>query len=248
MFKTHTLIYTFVFISSFIFSYYTNYISYKIFGSIILGWSIFGLTSIGHELYHLDNLTIPEMIIGYLCLDLWSVRKSVWIRRHNKFHHHNVYDDGEDEHLIDGSIIKNIKHTIIILIKTYELLDFSLYNYLLILFRIYFFNLISWYSIIISYSVIIFCVTFFTFITHSAPIISSEENYKLKQLHRSVDIFPDSELTILIMGGFNVHSCHHFSPKSNRDKFSKLHKFLKSEYGENHRVINNFKELYNLYK
>lgn len=221
---------------------------WKILYSIVLGWSVFGFTSIGHELYHLDKLNIIQKLIAFLYLDLWSVNKTTWVLRHNKWHHYNVYEEGEDEHMINGSLIKNYVHTITTLVKTYDLLQFSVTNYLLILFRILFFSQITWYCIFITYTIIILCVTHFTFITHSAPVICECNNSCVKQLNRSVDIFPNSYLTLLIMGGFNLHSSHHCYPKCTRNELQIVHNKLRDKYPDNLKVIETFHEFYNLYK
>src|SRR5579872_3395441 len=91
MLITHGIIY----LVSFIFSYYfANNDIYKFINLVILGWSLFGLTSIGHELYHLKidkknritNFFVD--LVGFCCLDLWGVSKENWIDRHNKWHHY----------------------------------------------------------------------------------------------------------------------------------------------------------------
>lgn len=78
MLITHGIIYLITFTLSY---YFACSDIYKFINTIILGWSIFGLTSVGHEIYHLDinkkntKHNIILNIIGFFCLDLWSVSK-----------------------------------------------------------------------------------------------------------------------------------------------------------------------------
>jgi fatty acid desaturase len=242
---THGLGYAGIFILSYLLAYHQIYTFVSL---IFLGWALFGLTSIGHEIYHQKDLTLLGNLLGFCCLDLWSVRKSNWIERHNKWHHYNVWEEDEDEHMIDGNQIQNIWHTIKTLTHTYRLTERSVVNYLLVTFRMIFFTQISWWAPIIVYLTNVICVTYFTFITHCAPVIQPETNFVMKQLHRSVDIFAQHGWVTFIMGGFNVHSVHHVSPTNIRDDFVELHQKFSQEYKQDYRTIETWSQLWRLFK
>jgi fatty acid desaturase len=215
---------------------------------VILGWSLMGLTSIGHEIYHLKKRSKLHDLLGFFYLDLWSVPKNNWIERHNKWHHYNVHEPGEDEHLVEGSIIKNIINTALVLIKTYQLTEFSAKNILLISLRILIFNKLSPVALPIIYLTTTFCVSYFTFISHSAPVIIENESNSLKQVHRSVDIFPNNQLMIFLFGAFNMHTAHHLIPDKTRDDLYEVHQKMMLLYSKDYRVIETFSELVKLHK
>lgn len=238
-----------IYFISFIISYYLAYINYYQFiNLIILGWSIFGLTSIGHEIYHLKKQNLLLNIIGFCCLDLFSINKHNWVERHNKWHHYNVYEIGEDEHMIEGSHIKNFFNTIIVLSKTYNLFEFSFKNIILIIIRIIIFTNISLSALPIVYTTIIICVTYLTFIAHCAPVINDIDTHELNQLHRSVDIFPNNSMITLFTGAFHMHTAHHLSPSTTRDNLYDVHYKYMDKYPLDYRTINTWKELCNLLK
>jgi fatty acid desaturase len=237
------------YLSTFCYCYYQAYIGvYPLINLIILGWALFGLTSIGHEIYHMKNPSASMSVLGFFCLDLWSVSKKNWIDRHNKWHHYNVYETDEDEHMIDGSILANLWHTVKTLIMTYRLLEISVSNILIIIFRIWFFTRISIYALPVVYLVNNFCVTYFTFIAHCAPVIDPSDNVHLRQLHRSVDIFPGYWWVTFIMGAFNLHSTHHMYPDLTRDDMYDAHLELEDKYPKDIRIIDTWGQLYNLFK
>jgi fatty acid desaturase len=242
---THLGIYVTAFIASFTSAYWNNYYYTS---CLILGWSIFGLVSVGHELYHLHHRSILQSIIAFLCLDLWVVNGNVWVEKHNRYHHPNVWKEGEKEHMIGGSPVDNFFHTIIALATTYKVLLPTWSNLLLMTFRLWFFNLLGLQSAIIVYTTIIMCVTYLTFITHAAPVIDENEERDLKQMHRSIDIFPDSWLITLICGGFNIHAAHHLSPHKTRGELLSLHTYYKSKYPNDYRYITSWYQLWLLYK
>ena len=244
MLVTHSIIY----FTTFIVSYYLSYCDvYRFINLIILGWSLLGLTSIGHEIYHLEhNDSILFKILGFICLDLWSVPRHIWILRHNKMHHYHPWDENEDEHMIKGSILTNFINTIIVLTKTYRLLEPSWVNILLMLFRIVFFSQISYYAIFVVYTTLTLCTTYLTFISHAAPVIIKNDPPKLKQIHRSVDIFPGNYIWALITGGFNMHTAHHLKPDITRNGLYNIHTKYKKQYPDDYRTIDSFNELFRL--
>jgi len=253
IFLLHSLCYITVFIVSYYFSWTTNNHLFKIVWLCGLGWSIFGFTSIGHEIYHINNYSNQKYklfydISGFIFMDLWSVNKHNWMMRHNEWHHKNLWEEGEEEHLMGLFEPKEFLNTALTLIKTYRLLNFSLSNILIICFRIWFFSLISWYAIFIVYINIIILVTCLTFITHSAPVIITDEKFIMKQLHRSVDIFPNSWLMFLIAGSFNIHGSHHVRPSLFRDDLYKTFVKLSTKYDRDYRYIETYRELFSLWK
>lgn len=174
-------------------------------------------------------------------------QKKNWIERHNKWHHYNVREEGEDEHLIEGSQIKNFINTMIVLTKTYRLLEISWRNFLIILFRMFFFWQISFYALPVVYSTIIICTMYLTFITHCAPVINKNDTAELKQIHRSVDIFPQYSIVILLTGAFNMHTAHHLSPNTTRDGLLEIHNEYIEKYPVDYRVIRKPKHLLNFF-
>jgi len=248
----HLLCYVLTFLSSYGTAYYSYHYSslpmLHVLPCVSLGWSIFGLVSVGHELYHLHQRTQLQSILAALCLDLWATQGSTWVAVHNKQHHPHVWNAGEDEHLIAGNIFDNFFHTLLTLSTTYKIFQLTRYNLCLFLLRFLILVAISPYAIIVCYTVVITCVTYLTFITHAAPAIEVEqERHIIRQMQRSVDIFPKSKLSLLLWGGFNVHSAHHLSPFHTRDDLQRLHDFYRIRYPEHYCWVDSWQQLFTLY-
>ena len=210
---------------------------------IFQGWSIFGFVSVGHELYHLLERNHLQSLVAFLCLDLWVTPGSVWIRNHNEGHHKDVWGQKDREHLTDYGIVGDFIATVITLAEAYEIFNLSLINLVLWIWRLWFFG----WSIVPIYGVVMFCVMYFTFITHGAPMINHSDNYIMKQIHRSIDIFPDSWLLTLIMGGFNIHVAHHIAPSRTRDDLYSSYQRYKEIYKPDYLWVSDLKQLWRLY-
>lgn len=242
MLTAHTIIY----FSTLLVSYLLVYLGWWIF-YLSLSWGLFGLVSVGHELYHLPVRTQSQELLAFCCLDLWVAPKAVWIRKHNKEHHLHVWEAYEEEHLVEGGLITNLIHTFTTLVSLYEVLTLRWESMILMLFRLLIFSPLGWYAIIIVYSLVTIFVTGLTFIAHTAPILR-EETAILKQVHRALDIFPYSSVMILLWGGFNLHATHHLAPTVTRDQLQLLHEKHRVKYGYDLRVITSWRELYRLYQ
>lgn len=243
MFIEHCIIYLITFITTYYFAYFNIY---RIPNLLILGWSLFGINTIGHEIYHLKRSTINN-IFGFLFMDLWAASRKNWIEKHNKFHHYNLGENGEDEHLIEGSHIKNIINSFFVVVNNNQLLERSFKNFIFIFFRIIFFSQISWYAFFIVYFVNLLCISYFTLLAHTCQVVIENESFVLKQLHRTIDIFPQSYIYTLITGAFNLHTSHHLCPSVNRDGLHNIRITYKKVYPKDYREINTLTELKNLY-
>ena len=75
---SHLLIYIGVFISS----YYVSLYYHSIISSLLLGWSIYGLTTIGHDLLH--KPTSLNRFWAFFCLDAIIISSDEWIQMISK--------------------------------------------------------------------------------------------------------------------------------------------------------------------
>lgn len=238
----HLSFYSFTFFCSYL-TIYSNFL--PVVSSLLLGWSIFGLTSVGHELYHLTKRSKLQSLLAFVCLDLWVTSGEIWMKSHNENHHQHVWSPGEEEHLIEGNIFINFFHTFKTLIKVYDVFNWK--NRYSFLFRLCFFAPLPIYATALVYSSVTFYVTFLTFIAHTAPILNENESYLSKQMHRSVDIFASSSLMLLLCGGFNIHSAHHLNPSQTRGELFSLHQKNKNKNSIDYLCIDTPVELYRLY-
>lgn len=217
------------------------------FGLLGLSWGIFGLVSVGHELYHLPKRTFFQTIVAWCCLDLWVTSKKIWIDKHNHKHHIDTWGENDHEHLIEGSLFKNLVHTFWTLTGLYQVFDLTWTNLILMTLRILIFYPLPWYSLIFVYGLVTFWVTILTFIAHVGPVLRQDYNRARKQLHRAVEIFPDSQLTTLIWGGFNLHASHHLNPTLTRDNLESTRKYYQRMYPDSYLIIDSWSELWKLY-
>lgn len=249
----HLLCYLLTFVASYTTAYYYNDMTVLSLACCLpLGWSIFGFISVGHELYHLHSRTAWQSLLAFVCLDLWVTQGSTWVAVHNKQHHPHPWEAGEEEHLIAGNALTNLIHTTITLARTYKVFQLTVNNLLLIAVRLLLLAAISPYAVVVTYFTIISLTSCLTFIAHTAPVLSRyeeyyESNHAIKQVQRSISIFPDSAVALLLWGGFNVHTPHHLSPFQTRDQLQRLHQLYKVRYEADYCYIETWSQLFKLY-
>ena len=236
---SHLCIYMSTLITSYYVSYSYDYILSLILSPIIFGWSLYGITTIGHDLLHVP--TKQNRRLSFICMDMTLFNSDEWIQIHNKDHHGDL--NGEND-------IMKLKGTNL-LTEWYHLLEISkqptlIHHVYRIPFYIVLFQL-RWYQIISIYMTVFFCIAYFTYITHSNPVPSK---YAVGTIQHNLDhiwdIFPESWFITLLFGGINAHATHHCFPTCNRSEFIKKSRYLSHKYS-NYRVIHTYKQLYTLY-
>lgn len=233
----HLLIYNIIAITSYNISLITN----SLISPIFLGWSIYGFTTIGHDLLH--KPTKKNRILAFFLMDTLIINSNYWIESHNKYHHNDL--DGEyDIMKLKGNTLLKEWYYLLEICKNGSLKDH--------IYRLPFYYLLyklKWYQVIEIYMTILFCLAYFTYITHSHPI---KNNYKKNtiehNLSHTIDIFPESTFMNLLFGGINCHATHHCFPTCNRSELYKKSRYLLENYPNNYRCINSLKDIILLYK
>ena len=227
-----------------IISYYYSFKEESIISTILFGWGIFGILSIGHDLLHRPNKKWNRKLAFY-CLDMILFNSDEWIRLHNKAHHGNLKGDNDIMQLTGNNIIDEWTT----LIKTHVLRTRGkISNHI---YRIPFYKMLyhlRFYQVMIVYFMIFFCLAYFTYATHSCPVKSNHSKGSIEHnLNNTWDIYPESWLCSLIFGGINAHATHHCYPMSGRGENRNKCKILAKKYPEYYRSINSLNDLYKLY-
>lgn len=222
-------------------SYAYSLLQKSIVSPILLGWSIYGMTSIGHDLLH--NPTKKNRYIAFFCMDTLIINSDYWIQSHNKNHHYDL-DGPNDIMKLKGENIFQEWYNLLEICKETKLKDH--------LYRIPFYYAmyhLQWFQLIEMYITVFFCLAYFTYITHSHSIETSYKKNTIEHnLSHTLDIFPESRFTNLLFGGINCHATHHCYPQCNRSQMYSKSRYLLKHYPEHYRSINTIKELYLLYK
>lgn len=228
----------------FIFSYEISLKYKSLICSMICGWSIFGLTTVGHDLLHNPNKKWNK-IIAFFCLDLFMFNSSEWIYLHNKIHHPYLKSD-KDIMLLKGH---NLFEEWYYLIYTHIYgIKNRFINYIYRLPFYYLLYQLDTLQIIILLFSIFNCLAYLTYITHSNPINNGSVKYSIQyDLDNTWDIYPNSDLISLLTGGINAHATHHCYPNAGRSEYSEKSKILEKKYPKNYRKIDNLHDLYKLY-
>ena len=238
---TTTMIHTLIYTTTAISSYYLSLQSQSVLTPVLFGWSIYGFTTVAHDLLH--KPTKRNKMISFLCMDVLLINSDYWIQYHNKYHHTDL--DG------DNDIMKLKGNTL--LEEWYYLLEIckggTLTDHIYRLPFYYVLHQLRWYQIIEIYMTIFFCLAYFTYITHSHTV---KNNYKKNSIEHNlchtIDIFPESKFINLLFGGINCHATHHCYPTCPRSKLYKKSRYLALMYPKHYRSIHTFKQLVNLYK
>ena len=234
---SHLLVYSFTAISSYYISLYTQ----SSISAIFLGWSIYGFTTIGHDLLH--KPTKINKMISFYCMDTLIINSEYWILYHNKYHHKDLQGDTDIMKLKGDTLLE----------EWYYLLEVcgggSPIDHIYRLPFYYLLYNLRWFQILEVYFTVLFCLAYFTYITHSHSIESKYPKNSIQHnLDNTLDIFPSSKFINLLFGGINCHATHHCYPTCGRSNLYEKSKYLAKTYPEHYRSINTIKELYILYR
>jgi len=222
-------------------SYTYSLLQKSIISPILLGWSIYGMTSVGHDLLHIP--TIKNRYLAFFCMDTLIINSDYWIQSHNKLHHCDL-DGPNDIMKLKGENIFQEWYNLLEICKETRLKDH--------LYRIPFYYAmyhLRWFQVIEMYITVFFCLAYFTYITHSHSIETSYKKNTIEHnLSHTLDIFPESRFVNLLFGGINCHATHHCYPQCNRSQMYSKSRYLSKHYPKHYRSINTIKELYLLYK
>ena len=235
--KNHLFVYVTTFFMSYIYSLQYN----SILSSFIVGWSMYGMSTIGHDLLHLP--TKYNKRIAFFCMDMILFNSDDWIQIHNKNHHCDLKGDNDIMRLKGDNLLT----------EWYHLLEISKNSTILQhLYRIplyYLLYQLKLYQILCIYFSVFFCLAYFTYITHSDSVISQYTRGSIQHnLDNTWDIFPDSWFCTLLFGGINVHATHHCYPTLSRGLLKDKSHYLSKKYPDNYRSITTLKQFYRLLK
>lgn len=98
-----------------------QYELYRAFTSIVIGWSLYGIGTIGHDALHnsfSSNKTYNK-IIGFVCLDMFIITSDDWSYLHNEIHHKHLHEE-QDIMSLNGKNFLLEFATILYTHRTYE--------------------------------------------------------------------------------------------------------------------------------
>jgi len=252
---SHAIIYMVIIFSMTNVVYNCNEMTVKsIISSIVLGWGVYGWSSIGHDLLHSGYRKLA------CCLfDTWLISSETWIIMHHALHHQNPCTNkdtmwlrsnsiySELYYLFIGPSIKNKKKNE----PTSRSKQAPIWKMLL---RIPFYTIcimfIKWQYLLITIISFRLCYGYLGFIghCHAKTDYIQNEKWNIRQIQTSVDILPDSWFCSLITGGLNAHIVHHLNPITSRSMAGKESAQNKIYYGEKYRVIQTWVDLWIFWK
>jgi hypothetical protein len=228
-----------IYSSTFILSYELLIKDYIIF-SIILGWSMFGLTTLSNDSLN-DNFS-SDLVANNFCknwlMDLIGISsksfKNMRLRYYLKVNKGDIYDISKEWLLKEWKIV--LKESYSDELKAHIL-------------RIPFYILISrlrLYHILVIYGTFIYLWTELILISHKSKILRKEINVKKEDKIYDItwDIFPKSYLCNILMGNLNLNATHLININKTRDDLIKESKETKNK---RYKSIESLSELWKLY-
>jgi fatty acid desaturase len=184
----------------------------------ILGWSIYGLLTIGHDAYHgsFSPYPIVNKLVGFLCMDMVMMAGYRWKREHNTHHHRFLYSDSDTMRLIGPTVVQQWLR----LVRTNcKGVSFTFADFVIRVPFLY----VLWYhlcilQILLLYMSMMICQAYLAYITHMSPVMGScsVQGTVPHTLDHTWDIFPDSKIASFFSGGMNSHASHHCFPSYTR--------------------------------
>ena len=215
-----------------------QYELYRLATSVVIGWSLYGIGTIGHDALHnsfSSNKTINK-IAGFICLDMFIISSNDWSYLHNDIHHKYLHDERYIMGLNGKTFLLEFA-TVVYRHKVYDKQEKRWYvrEFPKLPFLWYMYKL-GVYSVVV-FMVYMFCLSYFTYITHSYRKRSSHKSTS-KQFHldNTWDVYPKSHINSLISGGINAHATHHIYPNATRSEQMVLCDKIRDKYPEYRRI------------
>jgi fatty acid desaturase len=197
-------------------------------------WSIFGISSIGHDAIHGGFTKNKKLdpLIGKLTLNMFLVTDDRWLHIHNKIHHQHVNEDIDVMRLKGNTFFEELYNVY----YSSMFSGYNSFNLINIILKIPFgvcLYFMPWYSLFIVLFFFSLFGAYLTYITHSFTIkildpSINDLSFINKQLINSFDVSPQSYFLSLICGGLNAHASHHVYPNITRTELLKVYDKLKT--------------------
>ena len=239
--KSHLCVYITTFCMSYLYSLHYNSIIAPIIAPCMIGWSMYGITTIGHDLLHVP--TKYNKRLAFFCMDMFLFTSDAWIQIHNKNHHGGLKGDKDIMRLQGHNLLTEWYHlTEISNIST----NMTQHIYRIPLY--YLLYQLKLYQILCIYGSSLFCLAYFTYITHSDSVSSLYPRGSVQyNLDNTWDIFPDSWFVCLLCGGINIHATHHCYPTLSRGLLMNQSHYISKKYPHNYRSITTWRQFYRLW-
>ena len=181
--------------------------------SIVLGWSLYALVTIGHDCMHRSFSPYPTLnkVLARIFLDGILMPSYVWQQEHSG--HHAEPGNPHDTMLLDGGTFWVELYNLIKAQKTLTLTENLAKLPLLValLFLPLYCLPIIWFSMIASFMYL----SLTPHITHPHLRLQTKEQ-RCNPKYVAWNIFPKSHLYTFLAGGLNIHGCHHQNPRWTR--------------------------------
>lgn len=245
---TFTLMYSLNYLHAIIYfstcfvSYYIAYVymfPFCIPCSIMLGWSLFGLVTVGHDCMHGTFSPYPMVnnVLSFICLNCVLMPRSVWQEEHS-FHHSNP-GAPEDHMILEGKhVFDELKHLLCGKHKTTWSQELTKIPLIVLLF------LLPLYCVPLVWLTTLCSFAYLSLTTHIvSPNIRELDHTKPKHAKDiAINIFPSSHIYCLLAGGLNLHAPHHENPRWTRSQL--MHESKDTQY----KTINTVAEFLELLK
>jgi fatty acid desaturase len=274
----HLILYQIIFLISYQNISIDDYVLKSICFSIIFGWSIYALSSIGHDASHhnFSPWKFINQLMVFICIDCLIMSSKIWDYNHNVLHHNHIFSVNDYMKIVGSNIFEEVFNFIKQgFMRPNSIKFFEWYhkkksieekqNWLTKIFflireyricQLPFFYMIwslGFLYGLISITSMIFSLLYLTYITHGLRknLNSGDEKRKDSvqfQLDNSWDIFPTSHFFNFITGGINAHATHHVYPHSTRFELTYQCKNVYKKYPEHYRSVETLSMLYKLFQ
>ncbi len=233
----HFILYVFILITTYILTYSIMF-PYNVLTSILFGWSLYAMVTIGHDCMHqtFSPYSTLNQIISYVCLNGIVMPSHVWMKEH-QFHHANP--GHPDDHMIldvPNNYFYNIKQ---LLLSKHDIKPVEELSKLPLLVSMLFLPLycvpIIWLTTLTSFA-------YLSLTPHIIePDIRSLDHTQLKLPEEiAINIFPKSHFYTFLAGALNIHATHHMNTRWTRSEL------MKEAIGHDCKNIHSIKEYWRL--
>ena len=188
---------------------------YNILSSMILGWSLYAMVTVGHDCMHRTFSPYPTVnkILSYVCLNGILMPRHVWMTEH-QFHHANP-GHPDDHMILDGNNYFYYMKELILSKHDIQLVE-ELSKLPLIVALLF----LPLYCIPIVWLITLTSFAYLSLVTHIVdPNIRTLDHTQPKAPEEiAVNIFPRSHLFTFLAGGLNIHATHHMNPRWTRSE------------------------------
>lgn len=191
-----------------------TYIALNIGMSFLLGWSLYGLVTIGHDCVHgnFSPYATVNHVLSIVCLNMILMPWHQWKEEHSS-HHQDPGHDDDHMLLIGATWSGRWKHILCSqqpIPWKYQLCKVPLLVALCFL---------PWYGLPFIWWTFIACFIYLSLTPHlTTPHLKEWDKDEKQAADIAWNIFPSSHVYTLLAGGLNIHGCHHHNCKWTRSE------------------------------